>query len=272
MASACREIARLSQPSLCFSQSDVKKVEQLVEVINVFFKHQCEEFVQARLASPIAEVLLQDVTPLRTSTVHSAGSGNGAHITRKGKQLREFMLQRLFLLDHLGAKRVLFSDPVEMEVKTAAAHYSAAVARTMGHDGILISHGCWDRAIYSAFSRLMAQRSLAFRLHQEYDNDHDDVDVHLRWLKLWCTSSGCSAHDFSNSLRWSSLNEPADRHMMRRMWIVVESLRSSLDQLVSSLGRWIGDSIQLGDYRRPLCFRSGVFWAYLSIGLASLQS
>ena len=38
------------------------------------------------------------------------------------------MLQRLFLLDHLGAKRVLFSDPVEMEVKTAAAHYSAAVA------------------------------------------------------------------------------------------------------------------------------------------------
>ena len=170
------------------------------------------------------------------------------------------MLQRLFLLDHLGAKRVLFSDPVEMEVKTAAAHYSAAVAlwpgaRTMGHDGILISHGCWDRAIYSACSRLMAQRSLAFRLHQEYDNDHDDVDVHLRWLKLWCTSSGCSAHDFSNSLRWSSL-QLADRHMMRRMWIVIESLRSSLDQLVSTLGRWIGDSIRFGDYHGPLCLFS----------------
>ena len=98
----------------------------------------------------------------------------------------------------------------------------------------------------------MAQRSLAFRLHQEYDNDHDDVDVHLRWLKLWCTSSGCSAHDFSNSLRWSSL-QLADRHMMRRMWIVIESLRSSLDQLVSILGRRIGDSIHFGDYHGPLC-------------------
>ena len=178
------------------------------------------------------------------------------------------MLQRLLLLDHLGEKRVLFSDPVEMGVKTAAAHYSAAVAlwpgaRTMGHDGILISHGCWDRAIYSACSRLMAQRSLAFRLHQQYDNDHEDVDVHLRWLKLWCTSAGCSAHDFSNSLRWSSLSEFADRQIMRRMWIVIESLRSSLDQLISNLAGWIGDSIQFGDYHGPLCLFS--VWRLLGL-------
>jgi hypothetical protein len=47
------------------------------------------------------------------------------------------MLQRIILVDHHGEKRVLYSDPAEMGVKTAAAHYSAAVAlwpgaRTMG--------------------------------------------------------------------------------------------------------------------------------------------
>jgi hypothetical protein len=109
----------------------------------------------------------------------------------------------------------------------------------------------------------MAQRTLAFRLHQEYDNDHEDVDVHIRWLKLWCTSAGCSAHDFSNSLRWSSLTEFADRQIMRRMWIVIESLRSSLDQLIGNLAGWIGDSIQFGDYHGPLCLSS--VWRLLGI-------
>ena len=76
--------------------SETQEVEKLAEVIKCFLRHECEEFVQARLASPIAEVLLQDVTPLRTSTVHSSGSGD-LKVTGKGKMSGAHVAEALTL-------------------------------------------------------------------------------------------------------------------------------------------------------------------------------
>ena len=135
---------------------------------------------------------------------------------------------------------VLFTELREMTSKTAAAHHVACTelwsgARCHGHTGLLMSHGCWDRAMMTACVRFQQQRAHAFRLHDESNLETDPDDVELKWLLHWTTSAGCSAHDFTNSLRWSNFKDFGNRDKMRRVWIVIESLRSSLDQLIGNL-------------------------------------
>ena len=70
------------------------------------------------------------------------------------------------------------------------------------------------------------------------------------WLDLWSweTSVGCCAHDFSGALRWAHLKEFGSRDLMRKMWIRVESIRSSLDQLIRQLPHWISRTLRFADY------------------------
>ena len=253
--SACDELVRLSQPTLCLSSTQLDLVAKLAEVSKEFMQMRARLFVQNRLESPIAEIILQDATPLRTCTVHRAITDDKAlDVTRRGKKCREFLSQRVFLLDHLNSRMVLFTEPREMTSKTAAAHHVAGTelwsgARCHGHTGLLISHGCWDRAMMTACARFQQQRAHAFRFHDEANLKTDPGDVELKLLLHWTTSAGCSAHDFTNSLRWSNFKDFGNRDKMRRVWIVIESLRSSLDQLIGNLGAWLGQCLFFKDMR-----------------------
>ncbi len=145
----------------------------------------------------------------------------------------------------------MFVDPRDMISKTAAAHHVAGVAlwpgaRVLGHHGLLISHGCWDRAVKSACARFQAQRHAAWKVHQGVQLGDDEA--HHRWLWHWTTSAGCVAHDYSNSLRWANLHEFGSRPTMRCMWIAVESLRNSLVQLVRNIPAWLTASLRFEDY------------------------
>lgn len=241
-------IARFSKPSLCLSSGELPVISKLAEVIKRFLRVQCVKLVESCRTEPLAEILTQDATPLRTCTVHSSGAGALA-VRRRGRRVHEWLVQRLFLLSHSGQRCALFTDPRDMEDKTCATHHAAGVelwegARLHGHVGLLISHGVWDRAVCAPCHRMLLQRHEALRIHQRSTDDSAD------WLSLWhwTTAAGCAAHDFSNSLRWAHLHEFSSRDTMRRMWIVVESLRSSLDQLLSNLPAWVSSKLQFRDY------------------------
>ena len=90
------EILRLSQPSLTLSASDVQEVQKLAEVLKLFMQHQGEKFVNTRLDEPIAEVIMQDITPIMTHTVHSSRSEGLAVVIRRGRTKREWLVQRIF--------------------------------------------------------------------------------------------------------------------------------------------------------------------------------
>jgi hypothetical protein len=120
------DVVRLSRPSLCLNSHEVQTVCKLAEVSKRFLRVVAERFVSHRRDFPIAEVLIQDCTPLRTATIHVGGSGS-AHVTRRGRQCREWLVQRLFLVDHAGDKAIVFVDPRDMLCKTAAAHHQAGV-------------------------------------------------------------------------------------------------------------------------------------------------
>ena len=103
---------------------------------------------------PLVEVLMQDGTPLRTCSMHVRGSGN-LSVNRRAREGHEWLVPRVFLMDMLDKKVALFTELLDMLDKTAATHHAAGVdlwpgARVLGHTGLLISHGVWDRAIQSA--------------------------------------------------------------------------------------------------------------------------
>ena len=211
-----------------------------------------EAFVHSRHHDALAEVIMQDATPLKTSSMHvSAAVGHHSQsIIRKGRQGREWLVERVLLLDALAAQTVVMSEPRLMLGKSAACHHAAGVAlwqgaRTIGHLGPLITHGVWDRAIKSPCARLQLQRAAAWRLHH---SNFDEDEASSAWLWHWVTSAGCAAHDFTNALRWANLQFFGSRQLMKRMWIVVEALRSSLDQLVVALPLWLEAHLQYEDF------------------------
>lgn len=214
---AVQAILDYSVPSLCLTSADVRRVCKLAEVAKRFLHLEACRSVHERQYHPIAEVLIQDTTPLKTSTVHV---GTSARLVRKGRSCKEWLVQRLFLFDMHGDKRALFVDPVDMDRKSASSHHVAGVrlwdgCRMNGHKGILISHGVWDRAVHSACARLMQQRHTALRVH--FDAVMGEAESTHLWLQHWTTSAGCGAHDFTNALRWANLHDFGDKDGMRRM-------------------------------------------------------
>ena len=213
----------------------------------------------------MAELMMQDATPLAISSVHTSGS-QGLKVIRRGKQPREWLLERVLFVDAHGEKCLLFGEIRHMKDKTASAHHASGTelwrgARVLGHMGPLITHGCWGRAVQSACARLQAQRAAAWR---EHHCSQDPVRGQECWLWHWVTSVGCSAHDFTNALRWANLEPFGNRNCMRRLWISIEALRSSLDQLVRQLPSWLGQHLRFRNHAYE-AFDHRAFWAALGI-------
>ena len=106
MSNAVEKLIRVSQPSLCLDASEILEVHKLAEVIKAFTRVQGEEFVKKRSDAPLAEILMQDVTPQRTCTMHVSGADK-LHVVRRGRKCSEWLLQRLFLCDSLGNRHVV---------------------------------------------------------------------------------------------------------------------------------------------------------------------
>lgn len=75
METACELARRLSKPSLCLDVGETRLVRKLAEVAKRFVREQARAFVVARTEVPLAEVLIQDCTPLRTCEMHVKGEG-----------------------------------------------------------------------------------------------------------------------------------------------------------------------------------------------------
>jgi hypothetical protein len=273
---ASEDVVRLAVPSRCLEDNEIRMVQRLAELSKDFLKLRAEQFVRQRASLPLAEIVMQDATPLKTSSVH-VGGDDRAKIVRKGRSGREWLVERILLLDSSSSSVVLFGEPRLMGDKTAASHYRAYVdlwggARSKGHTGLLISHGVWDRAVQGACARLHMQRHAAWRLHHSAS---DAEEAESAWLFHWVTSSGCSAHDFTNALRWSNLQFFGSRQLMRAMWIIVESLRSSLDQLIAVLPRWLQLTLEFDDHAGDVDLH--LLWSFLDVSepwcdeLVSLQ-
>ena len=155
MESVVELITRLSQPSLRVFPEEMASCQKLAEVSKRFSFLQAQAFVHDHVDAPLLEVTMQDGTPLATHTIHTVQGPENIVVRRRGKKGREWLVQRIFLVNSSGKKMMLYGDPKEMSCKTAAAHHQALVglwlgSRVLGHKGICVAHGVWDRAVQSA--------------------------------------------------------------------------------------------------------------------------
>ena len=116
----------------------------------------------------------------------------------------DFLVQRVWAFTLSGVSSVVFVAPRKMADKTASCHFGGLQGLvgfpiSFGVAGVNISHGVWDRGIYTAQYRLfwqahqksIAQASASLLLGE----------ARLLDLLSWCVGNGCCDHDCHGALR-----------------------------------------------------------------------
>ena len=129
---------------------------------------------------------------------------------------------------------VLCTDPQPLTSKSSWCDFAAMVdffpmIRTLGHTGIVVQHGCFDRLHQSSMSKMMQQRT---ELYYEVVGGKGPREgpIALQELLDWVVSTGCVAHDIHNALKWGLEIVVDDvKDVLDRLYITVESLRNAYD-------------------------------------------
>ena len=113
----------------------------------------------------------------------------------------------------------------------AAGHAFALRPQAHGHTGIVVAHHAFDRA---AFRRL--QRMYKQKLAIQNKSSQDRGGSPLCDLLEWAVATPCALHDTHNAFKWSLHLSFQDRTLMKYLYIALQSLRNSYDQVHRFLG------------------------------------
>ena len=184
--------------------------------------------------------------------------------------MHEYLVERLFVVTHIGEMAVLFRDLVRLDDKATWCLFSVGrqfcpTARELGHRGLCVSHYSFDRATFSALGRKF--RQLHGHVHAQIARALPAHEAKLLELRDWYVSTPCGSHDAHNALKWSLHERMTDDAFLKDVHILIESLRNSYDLLVRHLGRWIVASLSFEDWGFP---HQRELWTLL--GLALIES
>ena len=228
--------------SVQLAHNEVLKVCKLAEVLKRWMWLLVLSFCARNEGRAVLEIYASDCTPKGYREQYFERLED-VFVRRSGKSCGEWLAERYFITNGSGDCEVLFSDPRLLEDKSAWSHYHAyeqlvpKMARENHHDAVTISHSVFDRAIQAPMAKHLEQRHKAYDLFLETELKPGEAFLAIQ--RSWVTSTGCFAHDAHNSLKWSVISFLGDREMMRDLWVVLESLRSSYDDLVRAFGPWV---------------------------------
>ena len=222
------------------AREEAKTCSRLCEVGKAFLQEKARALVRGAGGRAILHTYGSDCTPLLTGVAYTTRMG-GRTVVRKGSEGAEFLVQRSFLktTDASGdpVQTVLFTEPIPLtQGKSAWCQFTAAqrffpMLRTLGHEGVSVSHYCFDRMMQSSLNRKMQQRQ---GLYYEVVGGEGPRTgpVALHELLDWHLSTGCSAHDAHNALKWGLECVTRDTgSIVRKLHVTIESLRNAFDLL-----------------------------------------
>ena len=107
---------------------------------------------------PMLQQRSADGTPVNVRTVYKVQWENMS-VTTHGRETSEYLIQRVLLTTLQGRPLVIFTEPTNMFDKTASSHMQSQrtlfpTAREVGHEGLLVDHQMYDRAVCSAMNKL----------------------------------------------------------------------------------------------------------------------
>eukprot|EP00971_Amphidinium_carterae_P240484 4774089-Amphidinium_carterae.1 len=239
-------VLRLGQPTASLSQSESGTCRQLTEVVKQSLGECVASAVECGRGRPVLFQYASDCTPMKVAHRISAGSvsSSSRSIIRQGYSLKEFLVQTGFLKyfksdNEIGVK-VLLREPLALEHgKKAVNLFTAAVDFIPKLEcltqGIRVMGYVFDRAQYSSLGRMLAQ---AQRIKDERSRSGDTV---LEPYMTWPINIPCAAHDAQNALKWALQIGTGDAEMVKDIYIIVESLRNSIDTLHMHLSAFVSE-------------------------------
>lgn len=198
--------------------------------------------MQAHASDPLLIQYGADRTPL-VIRHRCASAWRHLSVGRSGRSVGEWLVERCFLVTADGRRTVLFCEPKLLADKTAWTHFVAfrrllPLGREVRHTGLILRHFVYDRAVSSAMTRHVRQLMETRRIFEE--GHMPEGRARLSFLLSWTTSVACVNHDARNSLRWGLLGIYASKDKLRSLYITIEALRQSVDELVQHAAFWIG--------------------------------
>jgi hypothetical protein len=244
-------------PHKVLDQRGAEEVAKLCEVGKAYLWLRAKNVVRNAEDRAILYSYGSDATPVLATNTVSQQLTENRRIVRKAGVGTELLIERAFVktTSASGSPVVvcLFRDPTPLTTgKTVWHHFGAACKffpflRTLGHEGIIVSHYCFDRAVFQAARRRFQQR------HKLYYSTHtgvSDMSGKMVLLELldWDVSTGCAAHDCQNSLQWglkSLCKDEADA--VKRMWVSIAALRNAYDLLHRYLPAFISQALRVSE-------------------------
>jgi len=229
-------------------KDDMPTLAKLCEVGKEYLRVRVRDVVRRAETRAILFSYASDGTPLLTKESIVAKTSDHRTVVRKAGKGTEFLLQRATLktTSGMGDPIVvsLLRDPVPLTHGKSALHECTAacqfhpLVRQLAPKGVILTHYCFDRALFSALDRLMRQRHNLY--YDVLAGGGDNVGEHaIAELTDWICSTGCANHDVHNALKWAVQSQVAAGDVNDKLWQVVESLRNSYHLLHCNLPTFI---------------------------------
>lgn len=228
------------------------RADKHAEVLQSFLDLKMRRFVSERSEQPLLEMFFSDATPYTVQSRHAV-EADGLTARREGRECKDFLMQRTFVVSVDGQVRTYFRDARMMSDKHHLTSYRGFAdewhgVRRMGAKDIVISCYVFDRAVQSAMERRMRQQhglQELYLLETEPDTAAETI------LKSWVVSLGCSCHDLHGGLKWSVMQYVGSKQMMKDSWVIFQSLRQSSEQIWRNLHAWVAEHILYENYDGP---------------------
>ena len=199
---------------------------------------------------PCSRTTQSDGTPITVTDRIREELGSGTVFMRRGRACHEFQVgcsyYRCAKLD--VRPRILLREPVPMTAgKSAMSEWAilqrdSVSLRQAGHLGPAVEHYCWDRAKFSALTRI----AKCFHAQERFPAA-GGVSSKVLSLSQFVVTTGCSLHDVNKAQEWGMHAEFHNKEILRDCWVVCESLRNSLNLVKKCIGAWLAESVVFVD-------------------------
>jgi hypothetical protein len=240
----------LAQPSRACNSDDVGHLMRCMRGMKDYQLHVMRSLLLQACGSACLVWYSNDTTPMTTRQTIRNSVGQ-LHFVQRVRSSGEFVIQRMFVESAAGRRCVIISDPQRVANKTAVTHFEVfrqvgPYSRSVMTSGILVEAYCWDGALFSACDRLHRQYLACW--HHQLRSQEGEGEAQLNELTHWFVSVKCVLHLAHGGLKRGIAKITEDKMILKSAWVTLESLRSSLGQLLRCAPAWINTRLAFEDW------------------------
>ena len=201
------------------SQTDASKVDAVCEAAKDMLMGRAKHLVATSHGFPLLSSKSCDSTPIRCQHYRSEKLPSGKRARSRGKQGVAILVSNQFMryLDPGSGWHTvcLLSEPVplshgkDVPRVLAAARKSWHSLRSLGAQGCVVEHYCWDRLGITALERQCRRWHLSQPVPETVPYPQG-IREYLEFVVI----TPCALHDSQNAFRWAFSEECKDRALM----------------------------------------------------------